>query len=425
MTWLRRHLSRSQVLGLVFLAPALILVFMFFLVPVVLTGVFAFTNMSTATGIKGGAYAVTENALHDLRDHYGLGDLAEKLSESTYTVDEAGLAALKDSGDASPALLDEFKRTLLGKTFADNREMERAIKDLNNRPRSIRTIKKITEIFKRSVFNSRFDSRQALLSAVAGSGVKLTPKQVDALAAATYTGWSWTTENFKRMFTMPDTTRILSNTVFYVFFTLMIFNVGFALFLAIVMHYLPERPAGFFRAVWLLPRITPSVLYVLLWKWLAWDTGFLSQFLAPFGVAPRNWMLDTSANAWTFVFLINGFVGASMGMLIFSAAIRSIPDTLFYASEVDGASRWQQVRMIILPQLRWPILFITCYQTLSLLTSFEHILADRPTVGPAARPRSGRWPPIIRLCATMPATCNTDTARRWHWCWSSSAWPCR
>jgi inositol-phosphate transport system permease protein len=111
-----------------------------------------------------------------------------------------------------------------------------------------------------------------------------------------------------------------------------------------------------------------------MWKWLAWDSGFLSVILEPLGFAPRNWMLDTPANAWTFIILINGIVGASMGMLIFSSAIKAIPSALFHASEVDGATRRQQIWHIILPQLRWPILFITSYQTLSLLTSFEYIL---------------------------------------------------
>lgn len=124
----------------------------------------------------------------------------------------------------------------------------------------------------------------------------------------------------------------------------------------------------------LLPRITPPVLYVLLWKWLAWDTGFISNLLGMFGVQSKNWMLDTPAHAWTFVILINGFVGASMGMLVLSSAINAIPKSHFWASEVDGANRWQQIRYIILPQLRWPILFMTCYQTLSLLASFDYIL---------------------------------------------------
>jgi inositol-phosphate transport system permease protein len=162
--------------------------------------------------------------------------------------------------------------------------------------------------------------------------------------------------------------------VLYVGATVALFNVGFALVLAITTFFLPSRTAAAIRALWLLPRILPPVLYVLLWKWLAWDNGFLSTVLAPFGVVSRNWLLDNSVNAWIFVILINGFVGASMGMIIFSSAIRAIPVTLFYASATDGASTLQQVRHVILPQLRWPILFVTCYQTLSLLASFEYIL---------------------------------------------------
>jgi inositol-phosphate transport system permease protein len=153
----------------------------------------------------------------------------------------------------------------------------------------------------------------------------------------------------------------------------LLFNIGFALVLAVTTFYLPKGQAAIFRALWFLPRITPSVLYVLLWKWLTWDTGFINAIVTNFGVTPRNWMLDTAANAWVTVIMINGFIGASMGMILFSSAITSIPKQMLYASEVDGANRWQQIRHIILPQLKWPILFITVYQTLSLLTSFEQI----------------------------------------------------
>ena len=41
---------------------------------------------------------------------------------------------------------------------------------------------------------------------------------------------------------------------------------------------------------------------------------------------------------------------------------------------MDGCSVWQRIRYVILPMLRWPLLFVTTYQTLSLLTSFEQIL---------------------------------------------------
>ena len=61
-------MSISAKLGYVFIAPALILVVLFFLSPVILTGVFSFTNMSTATGITGGAYKLTTTVIRDLSE---------------------------------------------------------------------------------------------------------------------------------------------------------------------------------------------------------------------------------------------------------------------------------------------------------------------------------------------------------------------
>ncbi len=366
-------MGNSKHLGLYLLAPAGIFVILFFLAPVILTGIFGFTNMSTATGITGGSYMVSESSMRPLRSHFGEEALADQLMQRVYTIDEAGLqAAAEAGGDA--AAIRELEARFLGQSFDRRRDVEVAIKSLNARPSSTRAIKLISAEFERSVVNTRFDTPEEMLAAIAGFGIVLNNAQTEALVDVAYTGWTFTTQNFKTMLELPDTKKTLINTLFYVFATLILFNTGFALVLSISTHYMPSRPAGFFRSIWLLPRVTPPVLYVLMWKWLAWDTGFLSVILEPLGFAPRNWMLDTPANAWTFIILINGIVGASMGMLIFSSAIKAIPPALFHASEVDGATRRQQIWHIILPQLRWPILFITIYQTLSLLTSFEYIL---------------------------------------------------
>ena len=74
------------------------------------------------------------------------------------------------------------------------------------------------------------------------------------------------------------------------------------------------------------------------------------------------------------IILANGFVGASFGMILFTSAIKSIPRDYLYAASVDGAGWFFKVRKVILPLLKWQILFTTAYQTLSLLTSFEYIL---------------------------------------------------
>ena len=365
-------MTSSRTLGFFLITPAVVIIAMLFLVPVVLTAVFAFTNMSTATGISGGAYQVSPASLQELGGRYGMPELAARLAESKFVVDDAGLAALARAG-IDARILEELRKGYLKKTFATRRDAERAIRDLDHRP-STPELKQISDQFNRSIVNARFDSKSALFAAIDAIGVQLTAAEQAAVAGASYTGWSWTVENFRRMASIPSTSRSMLNTIVYVACTLTLFNIGFAMVLAITTFYMPERTAGFFRGLWLLPRISPPVLYVLLWKWLAWDTGFLSVLLAPFGIAPRNWMLDSGGNAWVFVVLINGFIGASMGMLIFSSALLAIPKALLYASDVDGASRRQQIWHIILPQLRWPILFVTCYQTLSLLTSFDLIL---------------------------------------------------
>jgi inositol-phosphate transport system permease protein len=175
-------------------------------------------------------------------------------------------------------------------------------------------------------------------------------------------------ENYHSLLRDPFLGKILLNTARYVGFTLL-FNVGMGLLLALLSSSVRERYGNQIRAVWLLPRILPPVVYVLIWQGLTRESphGLLSNL---FGES-RNWI---TAQPWSVIILANGLVGASFGMLIFTSAIRAIPQDLFYAAAVDGATTGQAVRRVVLPLLRWPILFVSAYQTLSLLTSFEYIL---------------------------------------------------
>lgn len=186
----------------------------------------------------------------------------------------------------------------------------------------------------------------------------------------------FTTEQYQKVFQgdrrLPQ---VIGLTFVYVFGTLAIFNVTFGLVLALTTTSLTKMSGGFFRGVWLLPRMSPSVLYILLWLWVInpSDVGLLNQFLMHALGLTKPLDPMTSAPV-ALIILANGFIGASMGMIIFTAAIRGIPEHLFYAAEVDGAGTLAQIRFITLPALRWPISFVTIYQTLSLLVSFEYIL---------------------------------------------------
>ncbi len=194
--------------------------------------------------------------------------------------------------------------------------------------------------------------------------LSLTDLSARTMANPTFVGLA----NYEYVFTSRWTPIVVRNTVLYVGLTLA-FNVLMGLGLAVAMALLPDRVGNGLRLLWLLPRITSPVIYVLIWQ------ALLAP--APFGLVGNLLGIGRNvinAHPWPAVILANGIVGASLGMLIFTAAIRSVPQDLFHASAVDGATAWQTVRRVVLPLLRWPIMFVTAYQTLSLLASFEYIL---------------------------------------------------
>jgi len=189
--------------------------------------------------------------------------------------------------------------------------------------------------------------------------------------------WSpanWSLDNYGRIFNNKFFPKILGNTVFYVLVTMSLFNFGSALLIALLTTHINRRAGFFFRVLWLLPRLTPVVIYILMWQRMASREphGILNQILVPLGLSTGGDLIQ--AAPWVFVIVANGMIGASFGMVIFTSAIEAIPRDFITASKVDGANMWQTIRHVILPAIKWPILFVITYQTLSLLTSFEQIM---------------------------------------------------
>lgn len=180
-------------------------------------------------------------------------------------------------------------------------------------------------------------------------------------------------QNFRDISTDFIIPRVIANTFIYTFGTLGLFNLGTALLISLLTTSIGDRWGNFFRTLWMLPRLTPSVVYGLLWLWMFDPTeyGLVNFIRGLFGLPPQDWL--HSAPMWMVIFA-NGFIGASMGMLVFTAAIKSIPEDYYRAARIDGASWFMVVRRITLPLIKWHLLFVTAYQTLSLLASFEYIL---------------------------------------------------
>ncbi|MGB3717005.1 MAG: sugar ABC transporter permease [Candidatus Promineifilaceae bacterium] len=185
---------------------------------------------------------------------------------------------------------------------------------------------------------------------------------------------NWSLDNYTRIFSNKFFPKIFGNTIFYVLITMALFNFGSALMIALLTTSINRRAGFAFRVMWLLPRLTPVVVYIMMWQRMASREphGILNQLLVPLGLSSGADLIQ--ASPWFFVIFANGMIGASFGMIIFTSAIEAIPRDYLVASKVDGASKLQTIRNVILPMIKWPILFVITYQTLSLLTSFEQIL---------------------------------------------------
>ncbi len=190
-----------------------------------------------------------------------------------------------------------------------------------------------------------------------------------------------TLDNFRNIFLGEDPyiTDVLKTTILYVSSVLLI-NVLYSLILSISIAYFIKNEviSMILRVAWLLPRITPGIIYALLWLWFIDPKyGLMNTFLSLLGVPksllPSSWLLDKPYSQLLMI-IVNGYVGASFGMIVYTAAIKSIPPDLINAALVDGASEFQVARRIIIPLLRWPMLFVTAWQTMSLLASYEYIL---------------------------------------------------
>ncbi|MBB3070802.1 inositol-phosphate transport system permease protein [Paenibacillus baekrokdamisoli] len=182
--------------------------------------------------------------------------------------------------------------------------------------------------------------------------------------------------NFTRIFTDYNLPLILWNTVIFAVISLAI-SLLFALIISIATQYFLKGKvsAVIYRVLWLIPSVIPSVVYVTFWKFIFDPTeeGFLNNLMHRFGIVsePVSWF---TKGAMAIVILATIVSTISGGMILLSAAINSIPEDLYKAARVDGASEKSVIMRIILPTLRWPLMYITISDLIGFVSSYFFIM---------------------------------------------------
>ena len=138
-----------------------------------------------------------------------------------------------------------------------------------------------------------------------------------------------------------------------------------SLVLAVLLFSIPGI-GGTLRSVFLMPMAVPAASVVLVWKVLFHEKGLINGALLTFSGTGVNWMGSSAA----FWMLVISYLWKNLGytMILWTAGLTGIPETINEAAQVDGAGKWQCFLYITLPNLRGSAYTIT---VMSLLNSFK------------------------------------------------------
>ena len=159
--------------------------------------------------------------------------------------------------------------------------------------------------------------------------------------------------NFRALSTDPLFWKALYNTAYYTFLSvplMMIISLGIALLLNSKL-----RGMRIFRTIFFLPSVLSGVGVALLWLWIFNpDYGLINLLLGYLGIEGPLWLYSPQ---WAKpAMVIMSLWGLGGVMVINLAGLQSVPEQLYEAARVDGASNWAQFRYVTLPMLS-PTLF--------------------------------------------------------------------
>lgn len=180
--------------------------------------------------------------------------------------------------------------------------------------------------------------------------------------------------NFVRMLEDPAFLRGLLNN-FYFAAVVVPIQTALALFLAVLVNQ-KLRAMNLFRTIYFSPVVVTMVVVSVIWFFLYNPgEGLINKFIqtVSFGqLGPYNWLQNT-ALAFPAIMVLSIWQGVGFQMVIYLAGLQEIPDALYEAAEVDGASKLQQFWHVTLPQLRNTTIFVLLATTILAFRLFTQV----------------------------------------------------
>ncbi|HYW12796.1 MAG TPA: sugar ABC transporter permease [Longimicrobium sp.] len=195
------------------------------------------------------------------------------------------------------------------------------------------------------------------LPVVAALALSFTDFDIYAVGDLSNTRWVGL-RNYAQLLTTPLFWQALRNT-FYFALVGGPLSIGVSLAAALLLNQKMVRFKGLFRTIYFAPFVTTLVAVAIVWRYLYHTRyGLLNYAIGALGMGPVDWLGDPR---WAMPAIILMTVWKSFGynMLIFIAGLQAIPEELYEAARIDGASAWQRFRHVTLPGLAPTLVFVT------------------------------------------------------------------
>ena len=168
-------------------------------------------------------------------------------------------------------------------------------------------------------------------------------------------------QNYSHAFTDPLNGQVWSNNII-----LFAWGLTLGFWVPIVQAILLNEmrwAKTYYRVAYLLPSVIPAVASAVIWRWIYNpDWGLLNSVLMRFGLPALGWLSDPAMSKFSLA--LPGILGGGLGIFIYLSALQGIPDHLYEAADLDGATVFQKLRYITIPSMK-PIIAIQFILTLS------------------------------------------------------------
>ena len=177
-------------------------------------------------------------------------------------------------------------------------------------------------------------------------------------------------QNFKAVFTDPDTAIAIKNTLIY---SVIYVPCSIALSLGLAMLLNKAWGKMFYRAVFFLPQIVTSVGIAVVWSWIYQPQfGILNMILRFLGIEGKEWLRDPST-AMGAVIVMSIWWGLGYNIVLFLAGLQNVPKTYVDAAKIDGANERQVFFNITIPLISPTTLLVTITTMINAFQVFDQM----------------------------------------------------